>query len=273
MKVIALIPARGGSKGIKSKNIVQIAGFPLIAYSIIAAHLTKGVGRTVVSTDSKHVAAIACAFGADLPFMRPAKYATDKSTDKDWLTHALHELHVKGGYIPDLVVHLRPTTPLREPKLVERAIKVMKTTPYDSLRSAHEIDESPYKMFGIQKLGLYEGKKKRVVDTFKPYINTMEYDDPTNLPRQTFPPCYAPNGFVDILRPDIVLAGRSIHGEDIGAFITPYALEIDTLNNLAMLELYFQGAGKESVIYSHLLKHYGHLQGKLGVPYQSKGVA
>ena len=87
--VVALIPARGGSKGVPRKNIKDLGGFPLIAYSIAVANLSKIIGRTIITTDDEEIAAIAKLFGGEVPFMRPAELATDTSTDMDFVQHAM----------------------------------------------------------------------------------------------------------------------------------------------------------------------------------------
>ena len=264
MKILALIPARGGSKGIPDKNIQSLMGFPLIAYSIVAAKLTRGVDRTVVSTDSKKIAAVALKYGAEVPFFRPKAYASDKSTDKEWLCHALNWFRERENLVPNLILHLRPTTPFRDPKVIVQALKMMKNPAFDSLRSAHEIEESPYKMFDVGTLTAQRGQRLDILQIFRPYMDGRKYGkDFTNLPRQTFPACYAPNGYIDVLRP-YWSSLDSIHGEDIAAFVTKTAIEIDTMDNLVMAEMYLNTKeGKKNPIFLHLLKHYGHLRGKL----------
>jgi N-acylneuraminate cytidylyltransferase len=117
-EVLALIPARGGSKSIPRKNLLPLGGRPLIAYSIEQALTSTRVTRCVVSTDDDEIAAVSRACGADVPFQRPLAYATDRATDLDVFRHALVWLDEKEDYRPELVVHLRPTGPLREVELV-----------------------------------------------------------------------------------------------------------------------------------------------------------
>lgn len=149
--ITAIIPARGGSKGIPQKNIMDIGGFPLIAYSIAAAKLSKKIDRVIVSTDSKEIAEIAKRFGAEVPFMRPKEIATDTSPDIDFIKHALSWFKAKEGRTPKYIVHLRPTTPLRHPADIDRSItKLAAHSRATSLHSAHELRESPYKLFKIK---------------------------------------------------------------------------------------------------------------------------
>jgi CMP-N-acetylneuraminic acid synthetase len=112
-EVLALIPARGGSKGIPRKNIRDFSGYPLIAWSIAAAKQSELVTRVIVSTDDEEIAAVARAWGAETPFLRPAEFAEDKTTDLPVFVHALAWLAENENYRPDVVVQLRPTSPIR----------------------------------------------------------------------------------------------------------------------------------------------------------------
>src|SRR5258706_11101107 len=128
-EVLALIPARGGSKSVPRKNLLQIAGKPLLAYSVLHAKACASITRVIVSTDDDEIASAARQHGADVPFKRPADAATDTATDLDVFRHALGWLGEHEGYAPDLVVHLRPTGPVREAALIERAIGLMLQNP------------------------------------------------------------------------------------------------------------------------------------------------
>ena len=110
-EILALIPARGGSKGIPRKNIRLFSGYPLIAWSIAAARQSACVTRTLVSTDDEEIAAVARSFGAETPFLRPAELAQDATTDLPVFEQALHWLAEHEGYHPEVVVQLRPTSP------------------------------------------------------------------------------------------------------------------------------------------------------------------
>src|SRR5512140_1442523 len=123
--VLAIIPARGGSKGIPRKNIRDFAGYPLIAYSIAAGLQAKSVSRVIVSTDDEEIAAVARQCGAETPFLRPAEFAQDTSTDLPLFEHALQWLAEHENYRPEVVVQLRPTSPLRPRDLVDRAVSIL----------------------------------------------------------------------------------------------------------------------------------------------------
>ena len=123
LEILALIPARGGSKGIPRKNLLAIGGKPLIVHSIETALASRRITRTIVSTDDPEIADVAVAHGADVPFRRPAEHATDEATDLQVFQHALEWLAAEG-YRPDLVVHLRPTQPARDVGVIDRGLQI-----------------------------------------------------------------------------------------------------------------------------------------------------
>ena len=131
-EILALIPARGGSKGIPRKNIREFAGYPLIAWSIAAAKQSKLVTRTIVSTDDEEIAAVARTLGAETPFLRPAEFAQDATTDLPVYEHALQWLAENEAYHPDVVVQLRPTSPIRPRDCVDDAIRILLAHPNSS---------------------------------------------------------------------------------------------------------------------------------------------
>jgi N-acylneuraminate cytidylyltransferase len=148
--VVAVIPARAGSKGVVDKNIKLLAGHPLIAYSIAVARLASGIDRIIVSTDSEVYASIAREYGAEVPFLRPDEISGDTSTDYDFVRHLLDWMLCNEGNMPKYLVHLRPTTPLREGNYIDAAInRIKKTGSATALRSVHEMSESAYKSFEI----------------------------------------------------------------------------------------------------------------------------
>ncbi len=152
VEVLAIIPARGGSKGIPRKNIRDFAGYPLIAYSIHAALTSKYVTRTIVSTDDIEIAEVAKQFGAEVPFLRPAEFADDLSLDLPVFRHALETLQKNEGYKPDLVVQLRPTSPIRPVNLVDSAIEAILNNPHaDSVRGVVPSGQNPHKMWKFNR--------------------------------------------------------------------------------------------------------------------------
>lgn len=226
------------------KNTRLLAGYPLIAYSIVAASLCSTIDRVVVSTDSEVIAEISRRYGADVPFLRPAEFAGDSSPDRDFVMHALTWFEVNEGSVPDLLVHLRPTTPLRVPAVIDAAIGAIISNPEaTSLRSGHEAPESPFKWFLRDEQGYFYGFKT---------------DDPRpgywNLPRQQFRSVYIPDGYVDVLRTSFVLSSDDIHGERIMGYISPACVEVDSLQDFDFLEYYVQKSG--SPLLEFLESHY-----------------
>lgn len=225
----AIIPARGGSKGVPRKNIKLLKGFPLIAYSIAAAKLSKLTNRIIVSTESSEIAAIAQQYGAEVPFLRPAEYAQDRSPDIDFIRHAIEWFKENETRQPDLLIHLRPTTPLRDPALMDEAIdNIANNHDATALRSVHELAEPPQKMLGIEQgylTGLF------------PQDTRPEY---YNLPRQVFPKAYHPNGYIDIIRTEYVTKNNALHGPRMIGFITPFTIEVDTPDDFSHLEYHIE---------------------------------
>ncbi len=223
MEILALIPARGGSKSIPRKNIRPLAGYPLIAYSIAAARQARHVTRTIVSTDDEEIARIARSFGAQTPFLRPLEYALDDSTDYPVFTHALGWLDENEGYHPDLVVQLRPTSPLRPPDCVDRAVQLLlDNSEADSVRGVIPSGQNPYKMWRVNDQGRMTA------------LLTLDgVTEPFNAPRQQLPPTYWQTGHIDAIRTSTILQKQSLSGEVILPLLLDprYAIDIDTLRD------------------------------------------
>ena len=222
---MAVIPARSGSKGVPDKNIKELSGKPLIAYSILTAQKIKLINRIIVSTDSDEYAALATDIGAEVPFIRPIELSNDDSTDYDFVKHLLDWLIENERHIPDYIIHLRPTTPLRDPDIVENAIEIfMKKPEATSLRSAHEMPETAYKQFEL------EDKYFKTICT-----GSFELDD-ANKSRQSFPKTYTPNGYVDILKTEYILENNLLHGNRVMGYITDFTIEVDVEEDFEFLE-------------------------------------
>lgn len=223
-EVVAIIPARSGSKGVSDKNIRLLAGKPLLAYSIAASRLTSNIDRVIVSTDSQGYANIARESGAEVPFLRPMEISGDMSTDYQLIKHALDWFQDNEGRQPEYLVHLRPTTPLRDPRCIEAAIEMIKNdSKATALRSVHEMPESAYKTMEIE-------------NRYLKCVCSGSFDlDAANNPRQMFNKTYKPNGYVDVIVSSYVMETQKIHGDRVLAFITPYVGEVDTFEDLAYL--------------------------------------
>lgn len=225
MSVLAIVPARAGSKGVPGKNIHPLAGQPLLAYSVVAGLRCAAVDRVLLSTDSEHLASVGKAYGAEVPFLRPADLATDTATDIGYVRHALGWLNREEGWRPDLVVQLRPTTPLRDPEVIAAAVHALQADPEaTALRSAHQAAEPPHKMLQI------------VGNRFTGFFPDDPRPEYFNLPRQSFPAAYQPNGYVDICRAALVEQANQLYGTAILPFVTEWSAEIDSADDLELLE-------------------------------------
>jgi len=219
-EVLALIPARGGSKGIPRKNIRDFAGYPLIAYSIVAARQASSVTRVIVTTDDEEIASVAKQWGAETPFLRPVEYSQDKTPDYPVMCHALEWLAEHEDYHPDVVVWLRPTSPVRPHSCVDDAVKLLLDNPKaDSVRGVVEAGQNPYKMWQIDdKTG--EMRTLIGVDGIK---------EAYNAPRQILPKVFWQTGHIDVIRPSVILDKHSPTGDVILPLnIDPrYTVDID----------------------------------------------
>lgn len=223
MEILALIPARGGSKSIPHKNVRPLAGFPLIAYSIAAALQSRQVTRTLVSTDDDEIARIARGYGAEAPFLRPAELAQDNTTDYPVFTHALSWLMDHEAYTPELVVQLRPTSPLRPPDCVDQAIQILLEHPQaDSVRGVIPSGQNPYKMWRLDDQG-----------QLKPLLELVDLKEAYNAPRQALPQTYWQTGHIDAIRVATILNKASLSGDVIYPLLMDprYAIDIDTLRD------------------------------------------
>lgn len=220
-EVLAIVQARGGSKGIPGKNIRRFAGIPLIAYSIASGQAASTVTRLIVSTDDAEIAAVARAYGAEVPFMRPAELATDNAMDFSLFYHAVRWLKQHEDYTPDVVVQLRPTSPLRPKGLVNQAVHQLLTDPRaDSVRTVAPSRQNPYKMWRLQ-----EGCLTPLLDT--------TLTEPYNMPRQKLPATYWQTGHLDVMRCHTIVEKKSMTGDIVlPVFVEPqYCIDIDTLQD------------------------------------------
>jgi N-acylneuraminate cytidylyltransferase len=225
-EVLALIPARGGSKGVPRKNLRTVGGRPLVARSIDHARASRSVTRVVVSTDDPEIAELARREGADVPFLRPVELAGDATLDLPVFQHALRWLADRESYRPELVVHLRPTSPFRDPARIDEAVARLAARPdADSLKSVHLAAQTPYKMW-------------RVADgILEPLLAVEGAPEPYNLPRQELPRVVWQDGYVDVLRPRVLLEQGLMHGRRILAFeVDPDHIDIDDEDSLARAE-------------------------------------
>ena len=224
--VLALIPARGGSKSVPRKNLINLLGKPMIAWAIEHALAAKHISRVIVTTDDEEIASIAREYGAEVPFMRPPELAGDLSTDIEFHRHAIEWLRVNEGYTPDMVINLRPTPPARNPKIIDRAIEIFAGHPEaDSLRSVHLSKQSPFKMWTISEIGWMQ-----------PVAPLPNITEPYNQPRQSLPLVYWQDGYIDITRPHVIINKNSTTGDTIlPFFIEEVATDIDYPEEIEMV--------------------------------------
>ena len=214
-KVLALIPARGGSKGVPKKNIRLLAGKPLIAWSIDVAKQSKYIDRVIVSTDSEEIANVAKQYGAEVPFLRPKEIAQDLTPDTPVFLHCLDWLWEHENYMPDILVHLRPTGPLRTVEEVDGALGLLEHYPdADSVRSIEEPAKPPFKMW--QQKGEY----------LVPFAEVAGMKDSHTMPRQMLPKAYQTTADIGIVRYHTIRNKNSV----IGDYVLPYMLNRPTMD-------------------------------------------
>lgn len=203
-QVLALIPARGGSKSIPRKNIRSLAGHPLIAYSIAAGLAAETVTRILVSTDDPEIAEISCRYGAEAPFLRPAEFAQDQTPDLPVFQHALQWLDENEDWRPEIVVQLRPTSPFRRVMHIDQAVyQLLEHPEADAVRTVCVPFQNPFKMWRIQPNGFMQ-----------PLVD-LGIPEPYNQPRQALPDVYWQTGYVDAAWSDTLLEKNSMTGERI----------------------------------------------------------
>lgn len=225
-RIIVVIPARGGSKSIPGKNIKLFNGHPLIAYSIAAGLKAKMVGRVIVSTDDPRIAAVARYYGAEIPFLRPPELARDETPDFPVYAHVLKWLDKTQGYRPDIIVQLRPTSPLRPSKCVDEAIRILLNNPRaDSVRGVIPAEQSPYKMWHSRRGFLTPLIKSGIREAY-------------NAPRQKLPVVFWQSGHIDAIRFSTIVKKHSLSGKFIAPlYIDPvYASDLDTLKDWEFAE-------------------------------------
>ena len=220
MEVLAIIPARSGSKSVPDKNIRMISGKPMLAWSIGHALGAGHITRVIVSTDSEEYADIARRYGAETPFLRPAEYATDTALDLDVFRHALTWLDENEGYKPDIIVQLRPTYPKRRVHDIQNMIEMLIDHPEaDSVRSVAPATEIPYKMWTFDR-------DERILPVVK------DLPECYNMPRQELPVAYYQNACIDVMRRSTILEKNSMTGDVILGYLMDENFDIDTEDEL-----------------------------------------
>ena len=225
-RFLALIPARGGSKGLKDKNIRQLNNKPLLAYTIEAAKESEIFDRIIVSTDSEKIAAVALKYGAEVPFMRPKELATDTASSMDVLIYTI-ELLQESNDKYDYVALLQPTSPLRTSQDIVGAVNLLIEKNANSVVSVCRVEHSP-----LWSNTLPEDLSLK--DFIRPEIR--------NLRRQDLPIFYRLNGAIYIVKVSYILESKDFFGQESYAYIMPVnrSVDIDTELDLVLAEVLLQ---------------------------------
>ena len=230
MKILTIIPARGGSKGIKLKNLSKINGKPLVAFSIEHSLESKLINRTIVSTDNEEIAKVSEEYGAEIPILRSKELAGDRILDLPVFEHMLTYLKKEENYEPEIVVHLRPTSPYREPKWIDSAINLLVENPSaDSVRSVSEPSQHPYRVFEIKNKYLH------------PLMNER-HPEPYLLRRQDLPKMYYYNCVIDVTKPSTIFNKKSMTGDKMLPYIMKRedSIDIDTPMDLEFAKVFLK---------------------------------
>lgn len=222
MEILGFIPARGGSKGIPGKNVYPLNGKPLITYTIEEAKKSR-ITRLFVSTDSKEIADVSQAAGVSVPFLRSSALAEDHSIISDVILDALDQLQSRDKYIPDVIVLLQPTSPLRKAQYIDESIELFLKNDVDSVISVSEPMEHPsLTVFwnGPTEMKLALGEKYKI------------------LPRQAYPNYYTINGMIYVFSPKTIRKYKNVFGEKVLPYKTgkSESIDIDTIEELRVLE-------------------------------------
>ena len=216
--IVAIIPARGGSKGIPKKNLIDFCGKPLVSWTIEQALAVKTISTVWVSSDSKQILNVAKHSGANT-ISRPKSLSTDIATTESTWIHALNLIEEKTGTV-DIVIGLQPTSPIRESKDIEKAIKIFEKSQCDSLFSAAEIND----------FYIWQKKKKKLI--------SLNYDYQNRGRRQDFTKQYVENGSFYIFKPQILKKFNNRLGGKIQISLMEFwkSFEIDSFEDIELCE-------------------------------------
>lgn len=250
MYIVALIPARGGSKSIPKKNIKLFHNKPLIAHTIEQAKKIELINDIYVTTDDKNIAEISSNYGATIPYIRPADISGDYSTDYEFLKYHIDWVKDNNMKIPDLIIQMRPTYPNRDISKIKDMINkfIDNYNEYDSLRTVIKLnlEYPPFKMYYIDNNDKSQcnndNDKSQCNNELKPLFNTFnDIKEPYNQPRQLFPDIYWHNGYIDIIKPNTILLYNSVSGKKILPYIlnSNEVFDIDTYDEWKKAEQNF----------------------------------
>ncbi len=214
-EVWALIPARSGSKRLKNKNLKKIKNLSLVARAIINCKKTRNIDRIFLSTNSTKIKNEGLKYGAEVPFLRSKKNSQNNSNDFDVINEFLNKIKKVEKKIPQYIIFVRPTTPIRDAFVVYKAIKKFRSLKnYDSLVSVHQMNEPVHKKFFIKK------------NKLKPAFKNLTLDQANN-PRQNFKKSYTANGYLDLIKTKNIILKKNYLGRNCYPFITESVIDID----------------------------------------------
>ena len=234
--VVAVITARGGSKGLPRKNILPLAGKPVLAYTAEAALQARTLDRVLLSTDSQEIAELGREYGLEVPFLRPAHLAGDTAHTPPVVEHCISFLEEREGYQVDLVVTLQPTSPLRRPQHIDQAVGILQSSPeLDSVITVSEVDLPPFWLFRLED------------HVLRPFVD--DGVDYSLKERQEMEGVYRPNGAVYVAR-RCLLKERGILLSAFAGGNTGYvimdpvsSLDIDTRTDFMVIEAVLKELG------------------------------
>jgi CMP-N,N'-diacetyllegionaminic acid synthase len=227
LNVLAVIPARGGSKGIPLKNLKKVGGVPIVEIASQVASTVEFIDRIVVSTDNEEIAKAAIKGGADAPFRRPEILSGDRISDTQVLAHALQEVERQDKKIYDIVVMLQPTSPLRTKQHIVDSVEMLINNNYDSVWTVSETDS---KSHPLKQLTI----KNKALD----YYDTQGKDI---IARQQLEMVYHRNGIAYVLKRDVILNSKTIKGSNCGALICQGDfISIDTEKDLELTNYFLK---------------------------------
>jgi CMP-N,N'-diacetyllegionaminic acid synthase len=215
LKILAIIPARGGSKGLPMKNIKKMAGIPLIKHTILAAKKAKVFDKIIVSTDNEKILEIAKKEGLEIPFLRPKRISKDKSSTVDAIKHTIDFLE-KESYVPEIIVVLQPTSPLRKIQEIKKAVNLLKKSNATSVISVTKIKTHPYSSFWHNTKYL------------KPFKENFE----KFTLRQDKPSLYYPTGSIYAFKLKTLKKYDSVYGPRIKPMINKFEEDITDIDSL-----------------------------------------
>ena len=220
-KILAIIPARAGSKNIPLKNIQTINKKPLIAYTIESALGSNKINKIIVSTDSPKIASISKKYGAETPFLRPKKYATSKSTTSSVIFHTLNYLSKNQNYIPDIITLLQPTNPFRTSADIDKSIKLLQKSTATSVLGVGKIKKHPYRTFWLNNK----------------FLKPFKFDFKKFFQRQLLPPLHSPTGSIYTFWYQTFKKYGNYYGPKIKPLILDNEIDIDDWEDLFFSEM------------------------------------